>query len=354
MGKRTFAEALEALITEAKGKNNVLEMGEVEEFLSEFYEETDLRRLLEILDENGIDILQLTEVDEGEERSNEDLTVPEGIPVDDSVRAYLKEIGNIPLLSPREEIELARRVAEESDSEAKKCLIEANLRLVVSVAKRYGGRGLSFLDLIQEGNLGLMKAADKFDYKRGFRFSTYATWWIRQSITRAIADQARIIRIPVHMVETINKLTKVRRELEQELGREPSIEEIAERSGIGEWRVSEALKMAAEPVSLDSPVGDEEDSRLSDFLSDENAPSPEAFALMQSLKDLLHASMGRLTDREQKILRLRLGLTDNQPRTLEEVGQIMGVTRERIRQIEAKAFRFLRCMRHKRQLSDYL
>ena len=282
-----------------------------------------------------------------------DLSVPEGVGIDDPVRMYLKEIGRVPLLSADEEVELAKRM-EQGDEEAKKKLAEANLRLVVSIAKRYVGRGMLFLDLIQEGNLGLIKAVEKFDYGKGFKFSTYATWWIRQAITRAIADQARTIRIPVHMVETINKLIRVSRQLLQELGRDPTPEEIAAAMEIPVERVREIQKVAQEPVSLETPIGEEEDSHLGDFIEDEDAPAPAEAASYILLKEQLESVLDTLTPREEKVLRLRFGLDDGRSRTLEEVGQEFGVTRERIRQIEAKALRKLRHPSRSRKLKDYL
>ncbi len=282
-----------------------------------------------------------------------DLSVPEGVGIDDPVRMYLKEIGRVPLLSAEEEVELAKRM-EQGDEEAKKKLAEANLRLVVSIAKRYVGRGMLFLDSIQEGNLGLIKAVEKFDYGKGFKFSTYATWWIRQAITRAIADQARTIRIPVHMVETINKLIRVSRQLLQELGRDPTPEEIAAAMEIPVERVREIQKVAQEPVSLETPIGEEEDSHLGDFIEDEDAPAPAEAASYILLKEQLESVLDTLTPREEKVLRLRFGLDDGRSRTLEEVGQEFGVTRERIRQIEAKALRKLRHPSRSRKLKDYL
>ena len=282
-----------------------------------------------------------------------DLSVPEGVGIDDPVRMYLKEIGRVPLLTAEEEIELAKRM-EQGDEEAKKKLAEANLRLVVSIAKRYVGRGMLFLDLIQEGNLGLIKAVEKFDYGKGFKFSTYATWWIRQAITRAIADQARTIRIPVHMVETINKLIRVSRQLLQELGRDPTPEEIAAAMEIPVERVREIQKVAQEPVSLETPIGEEEDNHLGDFIEDEDAPAPAEAASYILLKEQLESVLDTLTPREEKVLRLRFGLDDGRSRTLEEVGQEFGVTRERIRQIEAKALRKLRHPSRSRKLKDYL
>lgn len=292
-----------------------------------------------------------------EEHSSEeievDLSIPEGISIDDPVRMYLKEIGRVPLLSPEEEIELAKRI-EQGDEEAKRRLAEANLRLVVSIAKRYVGRGMLFLDLIQEGNLGLIKAVEKFDYRKGYKFSTYATWWIRQAITRAIADQARTIRIPVHMVETINKLIRVHRQLLQELGRDPTPEEIAKEMNISEEKVREIQKIAQEPVSLETPIGEEEDSHLGDFIEDQEARAPAEEASYTMLREQLDEVLTTLTDREQKVLRLRFGLDDGRARTLEEVGQRFGVTRERIRQIEAKTLRKLRHPSRSKKLKDYL
>lgn len=291
--------------------------------------------------------------DEAEEEIEVDLTVPDGIGIDDPVRMYLKEIGRVPLLTATEEIELAKRM-ETGDEEAKRRLAEANLRLVVSIAKRYVGRGLLFLDLIQEGNLGLIKAVEKFDFRKGFKFSTYATWWIRQAITRAIADQARTIRIPVHMVETINKLIRVSRQLLQEFGREPSPEEIAHDMDIPVERVREIMKIAQEPVSLETPIGEEEDSHLGDFIEDQDAPAPAEAASFILLREQLEEVLETLTPREEKVLRLRFGLDDGRSRTLEEVGQEFGVTRERIRQIEAKALRKLRHPSRSKKLKDFL
>lgn len=290
---------------------------------------------------------------EEEEEIELDLSIPDDVGIDDPVRMYLKEIGRVPLLKADEEVELAKRM-QEGDEEAKNQLAEANLRLVVSIAKRYVGRGMLFLDLIQEGNLGLLKAVEKFDYKKGFKFSTYATWWIRQAITRAIADQARTIRIPVHMVETINKLIRVSRQLLQELGREPTPEEIAEEMNMPVERVREILKISQEPVSLETPIGEEEDSHLGDFIQDDNVPVPADAAAFTLLKEQLVEVLSTLTEREQKVLRLRFGLDDGRARTLEEVGKEFSVTRERIRQIEAKALRKLRHPSRSRKLKDYL
>lgn len=324
-------------------------------------EEVDLspeqiEKVYEILESMGIEIVGEIEdlpKDMIVEEENLDLSIPEGIAIDDPVRMYLKEIGKVPLLSAEEEIELAKRM-EKGDEEAKKRLAEANLRLVVSIAKRYVGRGMLFLDLIQEGNLGLIKAVEKFDYVKGFKFSTYATWWIRQAITRAIADQARTIRIPVHMVETINKLIRVSRQLLQELGREPSAEEVAKELGMPSDKVREIMKIAQEPVSLETPIGEEEDSHLGDFIPDDDAPAPAEAAAFTLLKEQLMDVLDTLTPREEKVLRLRFGLDDGRARTLEEVGKEFKVTRERIRQIEAKALRKLRHPSRSKKLKDYL
>jgi len=314
-------------------------------------------KILDTLSELNIDVIKETGINEAEPANAQDddldLSVPEGISIDDPVRMYLKEIGKVPLLTADEEIELAKRM-EEGDEEAKHRLSEANLRLVVSIAKRYVGRGMLFLDLIQEGNLGLIKAVDKFDYRKGYKFSTYATWWIRQAITRAIADQARTIRIPVHMVETINKLIRVSRQLLQEFGREPLPEEIAEEMGISEEKVREIIKIAQEPVSLETPIGEEEDSHLGDFLPDEDAPAPAEAAAFTLLKEQLMSVLSTLTPREEMVLKLRFGLEDGRQRTLEEVGKEFKVTRERIRQIEAKALRKLRHPSRSRKLKDSL
>ena len=363
IGEKKFKELLDL----AKRKKNVLEYNEINDFFHEFeLDPEDIDKILEILESNNVDILRITDddddavddeiiLDEKDEVDLEkiDLSVPDGISIEDPVRMYLKEIGKVPLLSAEEEIELAKRM-EEGDLEAKKKLSEANLRLVVSIAKRYVGRGMLFLDLIQEGNLGLIKAVEKFDYRKGYNFSTYATWWIRQAITRAIADQARTIRIPVHMVETINKLIRVSRQLLQELGREPLPEEIAEEMNMPVERVREILKISQEPVSLETPIGEEEDSHLGDFIQDDNVPVPSDAAAFTLLKEQLVEVLGTLTEREQKVLRLRFGLDDGRARTLEEVGKEFNVTRERIRQIEAKALRKLRHPSRSRKLKDYL
>ncbi|MCM1119817.1 MAG: RNA polymerase sigma factor RpoD [bacterium] len=361
-----FEEKIKNLLAVAKKKKNVLEYQEINDFFSNMtLEEDQFDRILETLEQNNVDILRITEEDDvddeeillaGEEDldvENLDLSIPDGISIEDPVRMYLKEIGKVPLLSAEEEIELAKRM-ELGDQEAKKRLAEANLRLVVSIAKRYVGRGMLFLDLIQEGNLGLIKAVEKFDYRKGYKFSTYATWWIRQAITRAIADQARTIRIPVHMVETINKLIRVSRQLLQELGREPSPEEIADEMNMPVDRVREIMKISQEPVSLETPIGEEEDSHLGDFIQDDNVPVPADAAAFTLLKEQLVEVLGTLTEREQKVLRLRFGLDDGRARTLEEVGREFNVTRERIRQIEAKALRKLRHPSRSRKLKDYL
>lgn len=314
-------------------------------------------KIYETFDEMGVEIIG--ETDEADDDIKEveeeeiDLSVPEGIAIDDPVRMYLKEIGKVDLLTAEEEVMLAKRI-EAGDKEAKRNLAEANLRLVVSIAKKYVGRGMLFLDLIQEGNLGLMKAVEKFDYKKGYKFSTYATWWIRQAITRAIADQARTIRIPVHMVETINKLMRVSRQLLQELGRDPTPEEIAKEMELPVEKVRDIMKIAQEPVSLETPIGEEEDSHLGDFIPDEDAQAPAEAAAYLLLKEQLEGVLETLTPREKKVLRLRFGLDDGRPRTLEEVGQVFGVTRERIRQIEAKALRKLRHPSRSKKLKDFL
>jgi len=321
-----------------------------------------IEKVYEALEKLGIEIVadnieeefeDIPFIESEEEEEEIDITIPEGISIDDPVRMYLKEIGKVPLLSSDEEIELAKRM-EQGDEEAKKRLAEANLRLVVSIAKRYVGRGMLFLDLIQEGNLGLIKAVEKFDFRKGFKFSTYATWWIRQAITRAIADQARTIRIPVHMVETINKLIRVSRQLLQELGRDPTPEEIAREMGMSEDKVRDIMKISQEPVSLETPIGEEEDSHLGDFIPDEDAPAPAESAAFTLLKEQLIDVLDTLTPREEKVLRLRFGLDDGRARTLEEVGREFNVTRERIRQIEAKALRKLRHPSRSKKLKDFL
>ncbi len=291
--------------------------------------------------------------DEDEDEDDEDIEMPDGVAIDDPVRMYLKEIGKVDLLTKEEEVALAKRI-EQGEESARRELAEANLRLVVSIAKKYVGRGLSFLDLIQEGNLGLLKAVEKFDYTKGYKFSTYATWWIRQAVTRAIADQARTIRIPVHMVETINKMSRIERQLVQELGREPTAEEIAEQMDIDEEKVREIRKISQDPVSLETPIGEEEDSNLGDFIEDEEALAPDEAASFELLKEQLEEVLDSLTPREEKVLRLRFGLDDGRARTLEEVGKVFGVTRERIRQIEAKALRKLRHPNRSKKLKDYL
>ena len=391
--KAKFQEKLKELLALGKKKKNILEYQEISDFFKDMELDAEKFELvLDYLEHNNIDVLRISDDDDEEvEIEKIDLSVPEGVSVEDPVRMYLKEIGKVPLLSAEEEIELAQKMeagvvaaekinilkgrmeeaseeekeelkAEIKDlqkevdlgSDAKKRLAEANLRLVVSIAKRYVGRGMLFLDLIQEGNLGLIKAVEKFDYRKGYKFSTYATWWIRQAITRAIADQARTIRIPVHMVETINKLIRVSRQLLQELGREPSPEEIAEEMNMPVERVREILKISQEPVSLETPIGEEEDSHLGDFIRDENVPVPADAAAFTLLKEQLEEVLGTLTEREQKVLTLRFGLEDGRARTLEEVGKEFNVTRERIRQIEAKALRKLRHPSRSRKLKDYL
>ena len=402
--KEKFQQKLKDLLALAKKKKNMLEYQEISDFFADMQLEAEqFDKILDFLEANNIDVLRITDddsddeilldVDDEDEIEVEkiDLSVPDGVSIEDPVRMYLKEIGKVPLLSAEEEIELAKNmeagaVAKEkiailksreenateeelaeikeeiknlqkdldAGDEAKKRLAEANLRLVVSIAKRYVGRGMLFLDLIQEGNLGLIKAVEKFDYRKGYKFSTYATWWIRQAITRAIADQARTIRIPVHMVETINKLIRVSRQLLQELGREPSPEAIAAEMNMPVERVREILKISQEPVSLETPIGEEEDSHLGDFIQDDNVPVPADAAAFTLLKEQLEEVLGTLTEREQKVLTLRFGLEDGRARTLEEVGKEFNVTRERIRQIEAKALRKLRHPSRSRKLKDYL
>ncbi|NLX71341.1 MAG: RNA polymerase sigma factor RpoD [Clostridiales bacterium] len=344
---------IKELIERGKSKG-VLTYKEIMDVLEEVELETEqIERIYDTLESLGIDVLDDTVAEESNSETDLDLSVPEGVSVDDPVRMYLKEIGKVPLLTAEEEIELAKRM-EQGDEEAKRKLAEANLRLVVSIAKRYVGRGMLFLDLIQEGNLGLIKAVEKFDYRKGYKFSTYATWWIRQAITRAIADQARTIRIPVHMVETINKLIRVSRQLLQEYGREPQPEEIAKEMGISEEKVREIMKIAQEPISLETPIGEEEDSHLGDFIPDEDAPAPAEAAAFILLKEQLMEVLDTLTPREEKVLRLRFGLDDGRARTLEEVGREFNVTRERIRQIEAKALRKLRHPSRSKKLKDFL
>ena len=357
-------EKLNELVEFAKKKKNVLEYQEINDFFQKMeLNAEEFEKILDCLESNNIDVLRIGDDDDDDailiteedeiEVEKIDLSVPDGVSTEDPVRMYLKEIGKVPLLSADEEIELAKRM-ELGDQEAKKRLAEANLRLVVSIAKRYVGRGMLFLDLIQEGNLGLIKAVEKFDYRKGYKFSTYATWWIRQAITRAIADQARTIRIPVHMVETINKLIRVSRQLLQELGREPTPEEISEEMSMPVERVREILKISQEPVSLETPIGEEEDSHLGDFIQDDNVPVPADAAAFTLLREQLQEVLGTLTEREQKVLTLRFGLEDGRARTLEEVGKEFNVTRERIRQIEAKALRKLRHPSRSRKLKDYL
>nr|WP_330361442.1 RNA polymerase sigma factor RpoD [Butyrivibrio sp. VCB2006] len=397
--KELFTQKVKEILALAKKKKNVLEYAEISDFFAELnLNEDQFDNVLEVLENSGIDVLRVSEDDvddipddedmllgdddEEVDMENIDLSVPDGISIEDPVRMYLKEIGKVPLLTADQEIDLAKameagieaekELAEDKENklsdarkkelnaiiyegeEAKKRLAEANLRLVVSIAKRYVGRGMLFLDLIQEGNLGLIKAVEKFDFRKGFKFSTYATWWIRQAITRAIADQARTIRIPVHMVETINKLIRVSRQLLQELGREPLPEEVAKEMNMPVERVREILKISQEPVSLETPIGEEEDSHLGDFIQDDNVPVPADAAAFTLLKEQLVEVLGTLTEREQKVLRLRFGLDDGRARTLEEVGKEFNVTRERIRQIEAKALRKLRHPSRSRKLKDYL
>ena len=371
MNSDQMKEHLDNLVDMAKKNDNTLIDTEIVNYFvgkPDIELNTDMMtKIFDYLDEHHVAVLSETEEDDeilddmiledAEDADIDiekiDLSVPDGVSIEDPVRMYLKEIGKVPLLTAEEEIELAKRM-EAGDEKAKQKLAEANLRLVVSIAKRYVGRGMLFLDLIQEGNLGLIKAVEKFDYEKGYKFSTYATWWIRQAITRAIADQARTIRIPVHMVETINKLIRESRQLLQELGREPLPEEIAERMGISVERVREILKISQEPVSLETPIGEEEDSHLGDFIQDQNVPVPAEAAASNLLRDQLNEVLDTLTEREQKVLRLRFGMDDGRARTLEEVGKEFQVTRERIRQIEAKALRRLRHPSKSRKLKDYL
>ncbi|MFJ7637236.1 RNA polymerase sigma factor RpoD [Peribacillus sp. NPDC097264] len=359
-------EQVKEKLIELGKKRGSLTLEKIAEKIGGFELDSDqMDEFYEVLAENGIEILTDGEEEEDEDDPDSkklakeeefdlnDLSVPPGVKINDPVRMYLKEIGRVDLLSAEEEISLAMRI-EEGDEEAKRRLAEANLRLVVSIAKRYVGRGMLFLDLIQEGNMGLIKAVEKFDYRKGYKFSTYATWWIRQAITRAIADQARTIRIPVHMVETINKLIRVQRQLLQDLGREPSPEEIAEDMDLTPEKVREILKIAQEPVSLETPIGEEDDSHLGDFIEDQDATSPSEHAAYELLKEQLEDVLDTLTDREENVLRLRFGLDDGRTRTLEEVGKVFGVTRERIRQIEAKALRKLRHPSRSKRLKDFL
>lgn len=369
--EKKFDQMLVALRKLAATKKDVLRMSEIQDFFGFQLSEIQEEKMMNFLASYNVDVLiEIPEGDDADEAimlemENDgdilddediekiDLSVPEGVSIEDPVRMYLKEIGKVPLLSADEEVELARRM-EDGDLEAKKKLAEANLRLVVSIAKRYVGRGMLFLDLIQEGNLGLIKAVEKFDYTKGYKFSTYATWWIRQAITRAIADQARTIRIPVHMVETINKFVRIQRQLLQELGREPYPEEIAKEMNMPVDRVREIQKISLEPVSLETPIGEEEDSHLGDFIQDDNVPVPAEAAAFTLLREQLEEVLGTLTEREQKVLKLRFGLEDGRARTLEEVGKEFQVTRERIRQIEAKALRKLRHPSRSKKLKDYL
>ena len=371
--KEQFIKCLENLKNSAKQKRNTLEYDEIlKAFPGIELTEDKIDKILDYLEKNHIDVLQgkspedLTEdsmlldseddlilTDHDEPDLVEDVDIMEGVSTEDPVRMYLKEIGNVPLLSAEEETELAKRV-EQGDEEAKKKLTEANLRLVVSIAKKYVGRGMPFLDLIQEGNMGLMKAVDKFDYTKGYKFSTYATWWIRQAITRGIADTGRTIRVPVHMVETINKTLRMTRTLLQELGREPTPEEVADRLGVPVSRVREVLKISRDPVSLDTPIGEEDDSHLGDFIEDDTALSPADSAAFTMLREELDTALESLTERERQVVKLRFGLEDGRARTLEEVGKTFNVTRERIRQIEAKALRKLRHPSRSKRLKDFL
>ena len=364
-----FEEKLKELVELGKKKKKVLEIQEISDFLSDLeLSPEQMEKVYEYLEAMNIDVLRigsdddldadiddliLAEEEEEVDMEKIDLSVPDGISIEDPVRMYLKEIGKVPLLSPDEEIELAKKI-ELGDEEAKKKLAESNLRLVVSIAKRYAGRGMQLLDLIQEGNLGLIKAVEKFDYRKGYKFSTYATWWIRQAITRAIADQARTIRIPVHMVETINRLVRTQRRLVQKLGREATPEELAKELDMPVERVREIMKISQDPVSLETPIGEEEDSHLGDFIQDNNVEVPADAATYTLLHEQLMDVLSTLTEREQKVLRLRFGLDDGRPRTLEEVGRQFNVTRERIRQIEAKALRKLRHPSRSKILKDYL
>ncbi len=364
---KEFQKRLQELVTLARSKKNILEYDEVQSFFgTQGLSERQYEMIFDYLAEKGVDVLNISgseetllEPDELYEEEQEeasgriDLSAPEGSATDDPVRMYLKEIGRIPLLTAEEEIELAKRMSE-GDEEAKQKLVEANLRLVVSIAKRFAGRGMQLLDLIQEGNLGLIKAVEKFDYTKGYKFSTYATWWIKQAITRALADQARTIRIPVHMVETMNRVVRTSRQLAQQLGREPRPEELAEKLEMTPAKVQEILKISQEPVSMETPVGEEEDSHLGDFIRDENMPVPEEEAAYSILREQIAEVLETLTDREQQVIRLRFGLDDGHQRTLEEVGKLFNVTRERIRQIEAKAIRRIKQPSRARKLRDYL
>ncbi|MGP4061682.1 RNA polymerase sigma factor RpoD [Halobacillus litoralis] len=356
----TLEQAKEQVLEIGK-KRGILAYEEVAEKLSSFELDSDqMDEFYEHLNEQGVEVIgdsdtdpSMKQLNKEEEFDLNDLSVPPGVKINDPVRMYLKEIGRVNLLAAKDEISLAQRI-ESGDEEAKRDLAEANLRLVVSIAKRYVGRGMLFLDLIQEGNMGLIKAVEKFDYRKGYKFSTYATWWIRQAITRAIADQARTIRIPVHMVETINKLIRVQRQLLQDLGREPTPEEIAQDMDLTPDKVREILKIAQEPVSLETPIGEEDDSHLGDFIEDQEATSPSDHAAYELLKEQLEDVLDTLTDREENVLRLRFGLDDGRTRTLEEVGKVFGVTRERIRQIEAKALRKLRHPSRSKRLKDFM
>ena len=363
-----FQEKLKNLVALAKKKKNILEIQEINDVFRDMeLEPTQMDKVFEYLEANGIDVLQMNDdssvddddleimlSDEDEvDMEKIDLSVPDGISIEDPVRMYLKEIGKVPLLSAEEEVELARRMAD-GDEDAKKRLAEANLRLVVSIAKRYTGRGMSFLDLVQEGNLGLIKGVEKFDYTKGYKLSTYATWWIRQSVTRALADQARTIRVPVHMVETINKMSKMQRKLTLELGYEPSVTELAEALEMSEDKVMEIMQIAREPASLETPIGEEDDSNLGDFVADNNVLTPEGNVESVMLREHIDALLGDLKERERQVIVLRFGLEDGHPRTLEEVGKEFNVTRERIRQIEAKALRKLRNPVRSKRIRDFL
>ena len=361
--KLTFEERLKGLVTVGKHKKTSMAFQEVIDYFSDIdLTEEQIEQIYEAMEKAHVDLLKIEDIEvpedffeeeASEELAQIDFSVPDGVNMEDPVRMYLKEIGKVPLLSAEEEMELAKRI-EAGDDEAKKRLSEANLRLVVSIAKRHVGRGMQLLDLIQEGNLGLIKAVEKFDYRKGYKFSTYATWWIRQAITRAIADQARTIRIPVHMVETINKLVRTSRQLLQELGREATPEEIAERMELPVEKVREVMKISMEPVSLETPIGEEEDSNLGDFIQDDHVPVPAEAAAFTMLQEQLEEVLSTLSERESKVLRLRFGLDDGRARTLEEVGKEFNVTRERIRQIEAKALRKLKGRGRSSKLKDYL